>query len=92
MTDWFDLILALTIASYVLAITLAAWRLLVGPRAEDRVLAVDFMYVVGMLLILVYGIRYASTMSVEAAMLIGLLGWVSTAALAKFLLRGEVIE
>lgn len=92
MIDWFDTVVAITIACYAVAIAMAGWRLLRGPSAEDRVLAGDFMYVVGMLLILVYGLRFHSTMYFEAALLIGLLGWVSTAALAKFLLRGEVIE
>ena len=41
---------------------------------------------------LVLGIRYASDMYFEAALLIALFGFVSSAALAKFLLRGEVIE
>lgn len=92
MTDWFDTVVAVTIACYAIAIAIGGWRLLRGPSAEDRVLAGDFMYVVGMLLILVYGLRFQSAMYFEAALIIGLLGWVSTAALAKFLLRGEVIE
>lgn len=92
MTHWFDTAVAITIACYAVAIAIAGWRLLRGPSAEDRVMAGDFMYVVGMLLILVYGLRFHSTMYFEVALLIGLLGWVSTAALAKFLLRGEVIE
>ena len=47
---------------------------------------------IGMLTILVLGIRYGSDMYFEAALLIALAGFVSSAALAKFLLRGEVIE
>jgi multicomponent K+:H+ antiporter subunit F len=45
-----------------------------------------------MLLVLTYGLRSSSTLYFEAALVIGLLGFVSTVALAKFLLRGEVIE
>jgi len=74
------------------ALLCALIRLLVGPRAQDRVLALDTMYVNAMLLILVFGMREASTFYFEAALVIGMLGFVSTAALAKFLLRGEVIE
>ena len=55
-------------------------------------LALDFLYVNGMLVMLVLGIRYASDMYFEAALLIALFGFVGSAALAKFLLRGEVIE
>jgi multicomponent K+:H+ antiporter subunit F len=75
-----------------LAMACALYRLLRGPRAQDRVLALDTLYVNAMLLILIFGIRYATTLYFEAALVIGMLGFVSTAALAKFLLRGEVIE
>ena len=86
--------LALVAAQVMLALAMAcaAARLMMGPRAEDRVLALDTLYVDAMLLILVFGIREASTLYFEAALVIAMLGFVSTAALAKFLLRGEVIE
>jgi len=92
MNGW--LVVALVAAQVMLAAALlcALIRLLVGPRAQDRVLALDTMYVNAMLLILVFGMREASTFYFEAALVIGMLGFVSTAALAKFLLRGEVIE
>ena len=67
-------------------------RLLRGPSAQDRVLALDFLYVNGMLVMLTLGIFFASGMYFVAALLIALFGFVSSAALAKFLLRGEVIE
>jgi len=70
----------------------ALYRLLRGPRAQDRVLALDTLYVNAMLLILIFGIRYQTTLYFEAALVIAMLGFVSTVALAKFLLRGEVIE
>ncbi len=75
-----------------LAMVCAAARLMIGPRAQDRVLALDTLYVNAMLLILVLGMREASPLYFEAALVIAMLGFVSTAALAKFLLRGEVIE
>ena len=49
-------------------------------------------YVVGLLLLVTLGIRTGSQIYFELAMLIGLLGFVGTVALAKFLMRGEVIE
>ena len=63
-----------------------------GPRAQDRVLGLDTLYLNAMLLILTFGIRSGSTIYFEAALVIALLGFVSTVALAKFLMRGEVIE
>ncbi|HSV19326.1 MAG TPA: K+/H+ antiporter subunit F [Casimicrobiaceae bacterium] len=86
--------IALVAAPIMLAVAMgcAAARLIIGPRAQDRVLALDTMYVDAMLLILVFGIRDGSALYFEVAVVIAMLGFVSTAALAKFLLRGEVIE
>ena len=70
----------------------AAFRILWGPRAQDRVVGFDSLYVNAMLLLLTFGIRSGSTLYFEAALIIALLGFVGTVALAKFLLRGEVIE
>jgi multicomponent K+:H+ antiporter subunit F len=75
-----------------LAMTCATFRLLRGPRAQDRVLGFDALYINAMLLLLTFGIRSGSTLYFEAAMVIALLGFVGTVALAKFLMRGEVIE
>ena len=76
----------------LLAMLFAMIRLLKGPQAQDRVLALDCMYLIGMLVMLVLGIHYASVNYFEAALLIALFGFVSSTAMAKFLLRGEVIE
>jgi multicomponent K+:H+ antiporter subunit F len=76
----------------VLAMACAAYRMLLGPRAQDRVLALDAFYVSGMILILTFGIETGDTVYFEAALVISLLGFVGTAALAKFLMRGETIE
>jgi multicomponent K+:H+ antiporter subunit F len=74
------------------AMTCALWRLIIGPRAQDRVLALDTLYVNAMLVLIVFGMRQGSSAYFEVALLIAALGFASTAALAKFLMRGEVIE
>ena len=79
-------------ACFALAMGLALVRLLRGPSAQDRVLAMDLIYTIGMLVMMVLAIRYRSSMYFEAALLIALFGFVSSMAMAKFLLRGEVIE
>ena len=84
--------ITITLVAYGLAMLLALWRMLRGPAAQDRVLALDLIYIIGMLIALVIGLRYSSSMYFEAALLIALFGFVSSAAMAKFLLRGEVIE
>ena len=85
---------ALPLALFMLALAMACTlaRLIQGPAAQDRVLALDCMYVNGMLVMLVLGIIYGDGHYFEAALLVALLGFVSTTAMAKFLLRGEVIE
>ncbi len=75
-----------------LAMALSLLRMLRGPTAQDRILAFDMLYVVAMLAMLVLGLRSGGTMYFEAALIIALFGYVSTAALGKFLFRGEIIE
>ena len=74
------------------AMACAMLRILCGPRAQDRVVGFDSLYVNTMLLLLVFGVRSGGTLYFEAALMVALLGFVSTVALAKFLLLGEVIE
>ena len=84
--------LPLALAMLALAMVFTLVRLLRGPSAQDRVLALDCMYLNGMLLMLVLGMLYASNHYFEAALLAALFGFVGSTAMAKFLLRGEVIE
>jgi multicomponent K+:H+ antiporter subunit F len=76
----------------VLAMVCAAIRLAWGPRAQDRVVALDTLYINAMLIMLTFGMRQGNVIYFEAALVIGMLGFVATVALAKFLMRGEVIE
>lgn len=75
-----------------LAMVCAAYRVIRGPRAQDRVLGLDTLYVNVTMLLLTFGIRTGSTLYFESALVIALLGFITTAALSKFLMRGEVIE
>ncbi len=75
-----------------LAMTLNLWRLVRGPDATDRILALDTMTINAIALLVLFGIRLASPLYFEAALLIALMGFVGTVALAKYLLRGDIIE
>jgi multicomponent K+:H+ antiporter subunit F len=88
------LTIALTISKIflTLAMAAAAFHILRGPRAQDRVIGMDTLYVNAMLLLLVFGIGSGTTLYFEVALAISLLGFVTTVAMAKFLMRGEVIE
>jgi multicomponent K+:H+ antiporter subunit F len=68
------------------------WRLLRGPDAVDRVLALDTLYINAVALLVLTGIVYGRQLFYEAAILIALLGFVGTVSLASFLLRGDIIE
>ncbi|MFZ5567074.1 MAG: K+/H+ antiporter subunit F [Pseudomonadota bacterium] len=92
MSPLLSLAITVTLLLYAAAMGIGLVRLLRGPSAQDRVLALDFLYVVGMLVMLVLAIRYDSSMYFEGAFLMVLFGFVGSLAMAKFLLRGEVIE
>jgi len=76
----------------LLAMSFSIIRMVRGPRAQDRVLALDALYVNAMILLLTIGIRTGSVLYVEASLIIALLGFAATVALSKFLMRGQVIE
>jgi multicomponent K+:H+ antiporter subunit F len=84
--------IAFTLGCYAVASVLVLIRLLRGPSAQDRVFALDLLYCHAMLVMLVLGIRNQSDVYFEAALLIALFSFVSSSAMAKFILRGEVIE
>ena len=74
------------------ALLACAWRLLRGPELPDRVLALDTMYVNIVALVVLLGLRQGTQLYFEAALLIALLGFVATVGLARYLVRGDVIE
>lgn len=88
------LLVAVTVAQTMLAaaMILSLVRMLCGPRAQDRVLGLDTLYLNSVLMLLLFGIRTGSMLYFEMSLVIAGLGFVSTVALAKFLMRGEVIE
>lgn len=92
MASFLELAIGYAFVCAILAMVFCAVRLLIGPSAHDRVLALDTLWMCGMLLALTLGIRFGNAMYFEFALLIALLGFVSTVALTKFLMRGEVIE
>ena len=84
--------LLIAFALVAAAFALSFWRLLIGPRAPDRILALDTLYINAIALLVLLGIQESSALYFEAALLIALLGFMGTVALCKFLLRGDIIE
>ncbi|MGY0793740.1 K+/H+ antiporter subunit F [Azospirillum argentinense] len=79
-------------AGTVAAMLLNVYRLAAGPDVLDRMLALDTLVINAIALIVVIGIWYATAMYFEAALLFAMVGFLSTVAFCKFLLRGNVIE
>ncbi len=75
-----------------IALLLNLWRLMRGPSLPDRILALDTMYINSIALIILYGLLMGSPLYFEAALLIAMIGFISTVAVCKFLLRGDIIE
>lgn len=74
------------------AIVLNLYRMVVVPDVTDRILALDTLVINAIGLIVLLGIIYGTTMYFEAALLIAMVGFVTTVAFCKYLLRGNVIE
>ncbi|KEG21299.1 K+/H+ antiporter subunit F [Bartonella bacilliformis] len=73
-------------------VVVAVFRLVRGPRAQDRIVGLDALYMTTILLFILFDLRSGTIIYFEAALIIGLLGPISSIALAKFLMRGEIIE
>lgn len=79
-------------AAISLAVLCNLYRLVRGPGMADRILALDTMTINAIALIILYGIAQKTTVYFEAALLFAMVGFVSTVAFSKFILRGDVIE
>lgn len=85
-------VIPLCLAMLALALLLTVARLVRGPSVADRILALDTLSIEAIALIVLFGIWKGSGLYFEAALLIAVMGFVSTVALCKFLLRGDIIE
>ncbi len=87
-----DSAIMVTAGLVLLALLMNVWRMLRGPSVADRILALDTLYINSIALIILLGLYNHSPLYFEGALLIAMLGFVSTAALSKYLLRGDIIE
>lgn len=67
-------------------------RLIEGPSMPDRVLALDTLYINALALIVLFGVWIGAALFFEIALLIALVGFVSTVAVGKHLLHGDIID
>lgn len=88
----------LTVSIYLAYGMLAAglllnlWRLLKGPGMVDRVLALDTMFINSIAVVILFGIHAGEQLYFEIALLIAMVGFIGTAALCKYFMRGDIIE
>ena len=87
-----DTVFLTVFAMIAISLLLNLWRLIVGPSVPDRILALDTMFINTIALIILYGMSMGTDLYFEAALLIAMLGFVSTVAVCKYLLRGDIIE
>jgi multicomponent K+:H+ antiporter subunit F len=80
------------LALLALSLALALVRLVRGPDVTDRILALDTLYVNSAALLVLYGLELGVDRYYEAALLIAMLGFLTTVVLSKYLTRGDVIE
>lgn len=85
-------VIPLCMGLMAIALVLNLIRLIRGPDMPDRVLALDTLYINALGLIILLGIGMASSLFFEAALLIAVMGFVSTVAVGKYLLHGEMID
>ena len=85
-------LLPLIIGVFALALALNVYRLIRGPSLPDRILALDTLYVNTIALLVLLGIGFDTQHYFEAALVVALLGFISTVALAKYIVRGDIIE
>ena len=79
-------------ACYGIALLFNLYRVMIAPGVPDRILALDTMTINMIALLTLFGIRQGSAMYFEATLLFAMVGFVSTVAYAKFILRGNIIE
>ena len=91
-TDLLNIAMIITFVVLALGQLLSMVRLVIGPTAGDRILALDTMVVNAIGLIVLLGIAQGTAIYFEAALIIAMLGFVSTVAYARFVLRGDIIE
>ncbi len=87
-----SLLLPWLMAAFALALALNAWRLFRGPSLPDRILALDTLYINALALLVLLGLQGLTKAYFEVALLIGLLGFIGTVVLSKYLLRGDIAE
>lgn len=84
--------LGICMVAITLSMFMCLYRLIIGPSIVDRLLALDTLFLNATCLVVVLGIYWSTTSFFEGALLVAMLGFVSTAALARYFTSGHVID
>jgi multicomponent K+:H+ antiporter subunit F len=84
--------ISIALLLFALAMLLAAWRLLRGPDILDRVLALETLYTNAIAVVILLGLKFATQLYFDAALLMAMLGFIGTVVTARFVGRGDVID
>jgi multicomponent K+:H+ antiporter subunit F len=87
-----DISIKIVFAAIAVSMVLTLYRVIKGPSAPDRILALDTLYVNAVALLVLLGIQDRTSIYFEAALLIVLMGFVGTVALSRYLARGDVMD
>ena len=85
-------VLPWVVATFLIAFLFAAIRLVRGPSLPDRILALDTLYINAMALLILSGVLLDTALYFEAALIISALGFIGTVVMAKFIVRGKIVE
>jgi len=75
-----------------IAMLLSLWRLIRGPGAPDRILAIDTLYVSTVAQLILFGMHLDSSLYFDVALIIAMLGFVGTVVMSKYVIRRDIVE
>jgi len=87
-----DTVIIIALHLIGIAMLLSLWRLLRGPSAPDRILALDTLYVSTVAQLILFGMHLDSSIYFEAALIIAMLGFVGTVVMSKYVIRRDIVE
>ncbi len=86
------MVIDIALVCLLLAIVLTLYRILKGPSWGDRITAFDFLGVIIAVLIVVLALKTGYAAFLDAALIVSILGFLSTVALTRYLLEGKVMK
>ena len=87
-----DVAIYFAVGCFSLGLLMNLWRVVQGPGVGDRVLALDTMVINSIALLVLYGVLNGTAVYFEVSLIIAMVGFISTVAYARFMLRSNIIE